>query len=82
MAEMKKRARRTREPKRRRRALDFYDLMPGFLRPTSKAWKHFQAAKIEFCEGLRTALEEAVEEMRHEARRREAATLTRIRVQG
>lgn len=82
MPEPRKGARRSREPRRRRRALDFYDLMPRYLRPSSKAWKHFQAAKVEFCEGLRAALDEAIDEMRRGVRRREAAELTRIRVQG
>lgn len=81
MPEPRKRARRNRDARRRRRPLDYSELLPRFLRPSSRAWKHFQAAKVEFCEGLRAALDEAIEEMRRGARHREAAELTRIRVQ-
>ena len=80
MAGARKPAPRRREP-RRRSALDLYDLMPPFLRPGSRAWKHFQAAKIEFREGLRVALEEFIDESRRQSRRR-TSELTRIRVQG
>lgn len=80
MARAKKRAARARE--RRHGKFDFYELLPPFLRPSARAWKHFQAAGIEFCEGLRVALEESIEKMRRSSRRRPAGELTRIRVQG
>ena len=72
------RRQRPRNAKPQRRALR--SLLPTFLRPTSKAWVHWNRASVEFLEGIRAAIDECIDDMERAARRREAGGLKRIQV--
>ena len=79
-ARRKRNAKARRGAVRRPRLRDLADLVPFFLRPTSKAWPHWNRAAIEFLHGVRAAIDECIEEIERPGRRREAGTLKRIEV--
>ena len=54
--------------------------LPSFLRPTSKAWIHWNRAAVEFLHGVRAVLDECIEEIERSARQRAAGRLKRIEV--
>jgi len=78
-----RRAARRRSPRdnaRRRPRRDLRGLVPGFLRPGSRSWIHWNRATVEILQGFRAALDECIDATERAGRRREAGQLRRIEV--